>query len=469
MLNGHALNKVRNSPMPLHQTIIEASNEIYKAYFKKGDNSPAKVPWTNFKAKEPKYFFQNIYKNAKTIGTLYETKATADNMDYGAWFNYFYAEAKGCQPSDEDCGRIISLIFDLKVTGNGNSANIEIKNNAPTKPSKSFLAYFDTAPAVIPKHILNYLFEFGFEEASTVDASDYMSRKLALASNVGDPVSVKAMKSDRVFCYRGDSRTPDRVKQHNGAICRAELKFWLENAHVNEVWHPWSGNSKLKDKMWFRKGGADNDYYTLNSLAKDFHISCAYPMFRSFEVSQDLRGPVANWDQLKRNKLTSSGKYKIMNVYNNKTQQWEDVITDETLVYICVISGTTKVTKTWELADYPESGVRNVNLRDILAWVKVRRYHVPPKTKLEHYDSTRVSPSMTIKVLSWGWLQSEQHARATLGCTTDGMKTIKAKLDQLSYKVFDISHTQVFIGSRTYSPNKVKPIKIAPRVKLSNW
>ena len=33
---------------------------------------------------------------------------------------------------------------------------------------------------------------------------------------------------------------------------------------------------------------------------------------------------------------------------------------------------------TYQLNSYPESAILNVNLEDMVAWIKVRRYHRPP-------------------------------------------------------------------------------------------
>ena len=153
--------------------------------------------------------------------------------------------------------------------------------------------------------------------------------------------------------------------------------------------------------MWFRKGAADNDYFTLNSLAKDFHISCAYPMFRSYEIDQRLVGPVSGWDDVFR-ALLAPKKVSIVTVYDRKTNSWQEVLSDESRVFACAISSETRAATTYQLNNYPESAVRNVHLEDMVGWIKVRRYHRPPGSTGEHYDNTRVDPSMTIRVMTWG-------------------------------------------------------------------
>src|SRR5262249_46552722 len=102
-----------------------------------------------------------------------------------------------------------------------------------------------------------------------------------------------------------------------------------------------------------------------------------------------------------------------------------------------------------------------VTVEDMIAWVKVRRFHRPPATAQEHYDSTRTSPSMTIKVMSWGWVRGEEETRASLGCTKDGIKVIGAKLQNLVGKTFDISHTH-YLGDATYDVNRPRVAAPAP-------
>src|SRR5205085_12251757 len=140
-------------------------------------------------------------------------------------------------------------------------------------------------------------------EATTTIAKDYFSKGLALKSNMPDGVAVRSANGEFVFGYRGDTRDVETIVRQQGAKCRAELDFWRTAAGVNQAWHPWNDMDQKWKKMWFRKGAADNDYFTLNSLAKDFHISCAFPMFRSFEIHQNMLGPVSGWSQQQRARL----------------------------------------------------------------------------------------------------------------------------------------------------------------------
>lgn len=424
----------------------------------------ARLPWTGFKLAQEQPFFQQIYAPIKVQGgPICQTATDISNLDYAGWFNYFFNEAKGVAAGDTaievNFGRIASLMFDLVVDGVGVGAKIKLQSPFPLPLSNAFTTLLAGTPGSVPKSILAYLFELGFEEATMTTAGDYFGKTLALKSNMSDGVAVRSSKGNFVFGYRGDTREVSTIVSQNGAKCRAELDSWRTKAGVDQLWHPWNDMDEKWKKMWFRKGAADNDYFTLNSLAKEFHISCAYPMFRSFEIHQDMVGPASGWSPTQRQRLVAK-KIVIRTVYDKTTSTWQEVPSDETRVFACAISNSTPAARTFDLNNYPESAVRNVGLEDMIAWIKVRRFHRPPASVHEHYDSTRTNPSMTIQVMTWGWVRSEEETRASLGCTRDGIKVIGAKLQNLMGKVFDISHTTYF-PEATYDVTR-RPVAQAP-------
>ncbi|WP_179401419.1 hypothetical protein [Burkholderia guangdongensis] len=449
--------------MSVYESIIKAESDILRnAWVKPASPGAAvRLPWPQDKLQDPNQFFDPLWDLArKFAGPICYTRSTNNNLDYGGWFNYFFAEAKPSATGNADIGRmlgrILSLMFDLKVVGAGRTAKLTFAEDFPLSLASSFYGLLERKPRAIPRAILGYLFEIGFEEATTTQAGDYFAENLALKSNMPDGVAIRSSKGEFVFGYRGDTRDlPTIIKQ--GARCRAELDFWRKNCGVDQAWHPWNSGDEKWKKMWFRKGSKDNDYFTMNSLAKEFHISCAYPMFRSYEIDQRLRGPVSGWGADLR-ALLGPKKVKVVTVRNKKKGgKLEEVLSDETRVFACAIASGSLAAETFKLAQYPESAVRNVNLEDMLAWIRVRRYHRPPDGPDDHYDSTRVDPSMTIKVIAWGWVRTEDETRASLGCTQSGIKAIGAKLQNLVGKMFDISHT-TYYQSTTYDVDSVGPV-----------
>ena len=456
--------------MPIAQEIVTQSSAIRTSWVTAQPPAPAaRLVLSGFKARDENPFFEDIYNQIKRqAGPICHTITDISNLDYAGWFNYFFNEAKGVANGnveiERNFGRIASLMFDLTVDAN----KIKV-GNLPLPLSNAFVALLAGAPGTVPKGILAYLFELGFEEATMTTAGDYFGKTLALKSNMADGVAVRSAKGF-VFSYRGDTREVTTVKAQNGAKCRAELDFWRSNAGVDQLWHPWSDMDEKWKKMWFRKGAADNDYFTLNSLAKEFHISCAYPMFRSFEIHQDMVGPASGWTVPQRDRLAAK-KIVIRTVFDKLTSTRQEVPSDETKVFVCAISDSTPAARTFDLNNYPESAVRNVALEDMIAWIKVRRFHRPPASAHEYYDSTRTTPSMTIKVMTWGWVRTEEETRATLGCTSDGIGLIRTKLNNLLGKVFDISHTEYF-PTATYDvdipPVVAKPPASSGPVRLTS-
>jgi hypothetical protein len=471
---------------PLPQSIVQASDQIRTHFLGAAPAPPPAGPsgngpppppgafgpatsqgplqWTGAKVRDPDAFFKAVAALFGLEKRPYPTTTREHNFDYGGWFNYFYSETFEGRSAADDVpfGRLLSVVFPLQVAG-ARSDTLALGGPLPLAPSPTFANLLATSPGGVPKDVLQYLFEQGFRRADLTNAGSYFLPELALVSNMSAGVAYRAERGDLVFAYRGDTRSPDQVKQNLGAKCRADLDFWRRDASVDAAWHPWSDINGPLGQMWFRKGSKDNDYFTLNSLARNFHVSCAYPMFRSFQIDQRLTGPVAGWDRTKRDLLQGSG-VKIVRAFNRKTRQQEEVLSDDGCIYVCVLVPSREVAKTWELNEYPESGIRNVRLEDMLAYIRIKRYHHPPETAGEHYDSTRREPSMTIKTFSWSWVRSEEEARATLGCTPGGMKTVVAKLNALMGKKFDISHTKHF-PDVTYDPDIVPVTGISQPVE----
>jgi hypothetical protein len=450
--------------MALAQSIIDASDAVRTSFV---DPTPgvqggtAKLPLTGFRKTNVDSFFQMVWNLFKERGgVLMRTEGDADHLDYGGWFNYFFAEGAKKLATDAERGRLLASVFALTVVDLGPPKGKQLAlpdESAPFRPSARFTSALVGSPAGLPRDVLDALFRAGFEVATTVRATDHFSRDLAFKANTAAPAALRSSKGEYVFAYRGDTRDAKTVKQHQGAKCRADLDFWRKDNHLDAKWHPWGGGADdtVLKQMWFRMGAKDNDYFTLNSIAMDFHISCAYPMFRSFNWDQGLVGPVSGWNEKQRALVKSKG-VKIVNVMNRKTGQMEEVLSDDGCIYVCTLVADSDVAQTMALNGYPESGVRNIPLECMLAYIRIKRYHHPPGAH-DHYDSTRASPTaMTIKTFSWAWVRTEDEARATLGCTADGMEPVKAKMNNLMGKKFDISHTTMF-DSITFDPDATAP------------
>jgi hypothetical protein len=473
--------------MNLDASVVTAANAI-KSHWLTPPNTttPARLPWSGWKIDpkdRPNLFFYEVEKavtearqpNACKTGPGVEAYA---KYDYQAWFNYFYREAKQVSQGSDTfklaAGQIFSLIFDLKVTGNGNGAKIGPTHALPSPLSAAFASRLTNTGDPVPGHILEFLFKTGFQQATTTNAGSYLDKMLALHTNMNDGVAIRSRTDSFVFGYRGDSREIQTIKTQNGASCRADLDFWRRESHLDAHWHPWQGAQDWAN-MWFRRGSADNDYFTMNSIAKEFHIACAYPMFKAYEISQKLTGPADSWTD-KQKQLIEAKKFKLRKVKHKASGKEMLVPQDETRIFVCAFTSGRTAAKTYELANYPETAVRNVSLEDMIAYITVQRFH-HFQTGSTFYESTSAQPSMTIRVKSWSWFREEEQIRAYLGCTQDGMKVISAKMNNLMSKMFDIDHN-TYRGNATLDVTIPQTSPFAPqstqkpdvkRVQLTGW
>lgn len=336
-------------------------------------------------------FFQMISDVIIKQNCVLKTGTTTENLDYAGWFNYFFTEArKSAQP--EAAGRILSLLFDLNSILSRDNLKLVQKADFefPASLSVDFNRMIAIEPAGVPLGVLDYLLNEGFETFPPVDAksggvdtgegtvedpkvqhvfgTDF---DLQSATNT-QPVNRDTTPHYLLF-YRGDNRTPKMVVQHGGARCRADLAHWRKAAHVDEPWHPWK-DAAASRKMWIRKGNADNDYFTVNSIGMDFHISCAYPMLRLSEIDKALTGDINDWTHAERARLHSSGKADFCLIQPAKSSAKEFALCDKTRVYLCAFKDDTLLSPTYTRNTYPEMGVRAVDLNQIVAWIEIDRY-----------------------------------------------------------------------------------------------
>jgi len=486
----------------LSQAVIEASNAARDTYLKTIDpaafaappkptggapsssSMPAPPPPMMTPVKKvlaPGYygnsFFQMIsdllIKQAKVLATT----TTQDNLDYAGWFNYFFAEAKK-SAKPEAVGRIFSVLFDLPEALEKVGLKLALAPGFkfPAQLSTGFHRLLALAPAGIPLGVLTYLLEEGFETFPPVSAksgivhtgegtvddpkvSHQFGAYFDLQSATNTQPVARDTTSDYLIFYRGDSRAPSMVVAHGGARCRADLAFWRKAAHVDEPWHPWK-NATESGKMWIRKGNADNDYFTVNSIAMDFHISCAYPMLRIGEIDKSLTGHVTDWTDQERARLRASRKADFCLVRNRRTGQDEIALCDTSRVYLCVFKEDSQLSPTYTHNTYAEMGVRDVDLTQIIAWFEIDRYHNNDALRRGQpnaarstacYESTTEGSTMTIHVRDWGWMNGAKGGKNTLGL--ENPSTFEQRLNGYKGTTFEINHSRlVSRTSTTFDP-----------------
>jgi hypothetical protein len=513
----------------LSQAIVQASNEARDAFLRRIDpaafvaparpvapNPPAMggppgpppppgppgappAPGQQVRALQGHYYENGVFdKCAEALRALKQVLATRtreDNFDYGGWFNYFFAEAK---PLGNQLGRIFCLLFDLEeaVEQQGRDLRVKAGFQFPAALSPGFNRRLALEPAGIPLDVLTYLFEEGFADLQSVSAGSGAVNTGSRTHSFGAHFDLQSATNlqlrerdttpDHLIFYRGDTREPATVIQHGGARCRADLAHWRRDAHVDAPWHPWKDATK-SGRMWVRKGSADNDYFTVNSVAMDFHISCAYPMLRLSYIDKTLTGHITDWSDAERARLRSSGKADFCRIRNNRTGQVEFALCDRTRVYACVfqddalLSPTYKkdVGKSYTGNDYPEMGLRFVDLEQIIAWFEIDRYHNNDSLRRQLngprpgacYESPTPGGTMTIQVRDWDWMYGANGVRNTTGIANPN--ALAARFAQLCDTPFEIDHSRLLSrNATTFDPSTRQEAKNvwatveAPKLKV---
>lgn len=422
---------------------------------------------------------------------LLATSTGHDDLDFAGWFNYFRDEAKG-GGSSTDFGRIFCVFFDLSEAIEVQGSKLALKPGfkAPARLSPEFHRYLLMDPGGVPLGVLSYLLEAGFETFTPVLArnakmdtdgmapgekktSHFFGPYFDLKSATNTQPTERDTTKEYLLFYRGDNRPPEQVLDHGGAKCRADLDFWRKNANVEQPWHPWKDAARLK-KMWVRKGNADNDYFTVNSVGMDFHISCAYPMLKLSEFAPHLTGHIVDWSDAERAQLRATGKADYCLMYNRRNRQTEYVLCDTARVYLCAFKDDTLLSPTYTRNTYPEMGVRTVELDQIIAWFLIRRYHnndqlrssgSPATRSKAAYQSPSVGSTMTIHVEKWDWMYSAAGAKNVLALRDPTV--FERKLNQFKGKVFEIDHSRLLsVTDTTFDVSTMqKPANVWATVK----
>lgn len=488
--------------MKLDIAVINETDTRMESYFKSHYVDKTSLNW---KANRPPSFYAQIVYKLVNSNFPKALKLKANDLDYAGWFNYFKAEVAAPTGSDEVYGRMLAMFYKL-----GDMLTIERKPNNkvdfafnprfnPTRTSDAILRSIGTN--ALARAILDCLLregfsavgvnsKVGFENVSTaaLDSEHFFGNLFGMRSAVATDAERSSLKDDMRFAFRGETRTVAVLKSHGGAKCRADLDSWRKDSNLTKPWHPWSGVHSNKshevNRIWIRNGSQDNDYYTANSIAMDFHVACSYPIFRMREIGKEYKHDVNAWSDDLRLKFRQKGR-SLLNKPNfclikpkNKMHD-EFAVFDRTWVYVILLSKDSQVAATYQTgADYPEAAVRDIPLTSYLACLEVERIHVFPNG-LEYYESSKANPvSMTCTVLSWNFVNGDRCAKTLAGVENVG--ALRGRLNSLVGKPFDINHRdlvtesvdQTYFTVRTKKEAKVLPPNFVPSntnyVQLSN-
>jgi hypothetical protein len=168
---------------------------------------------------------------------------------FEGWFNYFYTDCKA-------------------------DKRIEFYKEC-LNPDGSFKGDFASNDSVardgVRKHILERMLQHGFvayKEDEFYGAGDDLL-----------PPLMKEMTPLRVG-FRGELRSPDLVKLHDGCRAKAAVDSLRSRLGMNERWHPFS-DPAVRSKAYFRAvDNMDNCLFTVVSLALDFERASKFPLMQ---------------------------------------------------------------------------------------------------------------------------------------------------------------------------------------------
>lgn len=172
--------------------------------------------------------------------------------------------------------------------------------------------------------------------------------------------------------YRSETRRIEDILLHKGTRRQIDVDSIAKSMNMTKKWHPFS-KPEISNAMWFRRGNADNDYFTVISVAKDFETCLAFPKIDEQRVYHFPQEDVEDWppNQLDyhRNSLA------VVRLMDGTAKP---VVATSTTAYMCVAAGA--VLDTVQAGgqageSFPEQGLADIPLDHIFAAFPIRRYH----------------------------------------------------------------------------------------------
>ncbi|NEQ70043.1 MAG: hypothetical protein F6K21_32050 [Symploca sp. SIO2D2] len=342
-------------------------------------------------------------------------KVDKENKDFGFWFNYFAKEVSWKGVNIEIIQKLLSLIFgspdDLDSNEQLNKVKSEIDKlvisqmeHINNKESKDDPYYFTPPNNPLDKQLLlGAVRALGFLPVIPQNVQQLVRNENVedwwLALKTVFPIHIILSSGDEkkyngdtnviAIVFRGDSRSFDEVQKHKGTIAKAQLG--LEN--TNAKWNPFQ-----KDPwMYIREGSGDNCLYSVISIASSDKLSLGFPLLEDkniypikINLSKTIKQNFDQWDNIEYQKIYKhkhSIKYAEANLKHKETGQLstQGVFLTETHLYISCLSGEYINTQALveEIFNNPpgrckERGVRSVLLKQLLAGVKLLRFHLGP-------------------------------------------------------------------------------------------
>lgn len=194
----------------------------------------------------------------------------------------------------------------------------------------------------------------------------------------------KAVKHDEIdnssihVYWRSETRAPQTIINQKGTLRQVDVEGIAKSMHMDKdtKWHPFS-DPEISKFMWYRLANADNDYYTVISVATDWHTCCAFPKIDEKRVYDFPKKPLSEWTKAEATKHRAN-----LAVVDEGPGKAVCVMT-ETTTYMLVHTGSVLDTQgaaaMQNRSAFPELGVDHIPLSAIYALIPIRRAHHGPR------------------------------------------------------------------------------------------
>ena len=199
------------------------------------------------------------------------------------WFKYFWTEVKKEKLGAEETSLLMEAVTSLfdkvedKLRKRGFRLNLKagMRATVGAPSAQGYAPTFVLPPLATEAWLLSLtnLLKIGFKAVPASSQPSATSTEQAMLEK--DFVSaIKGTQAVRVF-WRADGR--GRSALGDGARRSVDDSEACGRYGLNQPWHPFSRPENTQ-YMWFRRGQADNDFYTVVSVTTDVDTACTFPL-----------------------------------------------------------------------------------------------------------------------------------------------------------------------------------------------
>jgi hypothetical protein len=308
-------------------------------------------PLMNALAAQPKYVRANPQQQLDAAAykvlashndpTLPVFKRNHEIGNFWYWFGTFWKEMK-----EEHRRDLLALHFTTAGELVGANAHLDTKNtDALTAPQQE-----------AARALLRGMMDKGFtpwEQKSKTKPGPTKGKKLL-------PKIDALGKQLKAVGFRGDARDLETLAKHDGGafLSKSQSAYQVGKYNMEKEWNPFS-DQVVRNTMYFREGQADNDLFTVVSVAKDFATSSKFPLIDDppSELRTFVDGATVEFEHVA-----------------SKTRETRSVTVTTSFVYM-VIADEGYNTEAEQVSKFPEIGVKSIPKENFLATLDVVRLH----------------------------------------------------------------------------------------------